>query len=207
MKTLFTDFLWIAIPVFSFHAYCGWSGNGTFFIKGGLVCFVLVPLATLIIIVRWCCKSGLGRRSFLVIPVFCALVYMFAMCSPSWGIAAGRHCYWKTHRKSFEHIASTLLSETTPTQIASEASARLGFPVITYSDSSNAVQFVVFSHWRTTAYRDAGFIYCPHPDADKESAIKKCAESVKQMSPNWYWYSVFTGHDFPQSERLTSPEG
>jgi hypothetical protein len=207
MKNFLINFFVIAIPILAFHIYCGWSGNGNLFIKGGFLGFLMLPLLIIILTVQWFRKRCFNRHWFWgIAPAFCVLIYTFAMYSSTWGVNAGRYWYWMAHQRTFERMVSELVSQTMPTQIDPQMSNLLGFPVVVCSDSSNTVRFVAFSHWRTTAYRDIGFVYYPYPDENGMDIITGHVNSLRKLSPNWYLYSIFRYHDCPGLKPLGRQE-
>ena len=193
MKVYFKAFLSLIIPFFAFHFYCGWSGNGQLAVRGGFIIMLILVVACACAFVyglmqiesRISCRLFWYGLCFILVTVPTSFL---VMC---YAPIFGRHCYWVTHKSKLEGIALSLLSAPCTTQVSCMATDKLNYPVFIYSDGMPDNRFVVFSHWRTTAYRDIGFIYFPNQACQESQQLSQYVESYRELSSNWAIYSSF----------------
>lgn len=197
-KTIFVNTGCLIAAIALFHFYCGWSGNGGLFILGGFASFALIPLAVLFIVIFWIRKSRLKIwHFFILVPAYCIFVLVFTSFSARSGVSAGRYYYWRVNKRHLQSIAEEIFQEPAMAQIARVPSGTLGYPVFACPDVSEPDRFVVFSHWRTPALRDIGFIYCPQSNDERENMLKQYVEHFKPLDAEWYLYSCFKYWKFP----------
>jgi hypothetical protein len=193
MKVYLAAFLLLVIPFFVFDFYCGWSGNGQLAIRGGfIIMFILVVACACAFVYgliqiesRMSCRLFGYGICFILATAFTSFLVM------NYASIFGRHCYWVTHKSELERIALSLLAVPHKTKVSGMATEKLKYPVFIHSDELSGNRFVVFSHWRTTAYRDIGFIYFPNQATQESQQLNQYVESYRELSPNWVIYSNF----------------
>jgi len=195
--------LLLSVLLVSIYVYCGWSGDGSLFVRITFLAIFFILFLSVFFIGYFVKTISKVTTLILIVFIFGLLSYLFITLLPSVGVKAGRYLYWKINRNKLQNIACRLTSGPMKEQQLNTLSAQLKYPIIMCLDKSNNVQYVVFAHWRTSIHRDIGFVYQPFTSIcqTNDAMIKLYFDRVKSISKNWFIYSNshFYTHNLTQN--------